>query len=225
MFKILVVEDDINLSDSIKIFLTKKGFNVYCSYSAKYALMELDKYQVDLIITDIMMPNMNGVEFIKEVRAMGIKVPVLIISAKNEFIDKEAGFKSGADDYMVKPIDLNEMELRINSLFRRAKISNEHQLKFRKTLLDADSLTVKTNGNVYELPQKEFQILFKLLSYENKIFTRMQLMDEFWGIYTTSEERTVDTHINRLRDKFKNNPDFDIVTIRGLGYKAIKKND
>lgn len=224
MFKILVVEDDINLSDSIKIFLTKKGFNVYCSYSAKYALMELDKYQVDLIITDIMMPNMNGIEFIKEVRAMGIKVPVLIISAKNEFIDKEAGFKSGADDYMVKPIDLNEMELRINSLFRRAKISNEHQLKFRKTLLDADSLLVKTNGKVYELPQKEFQILFKLLSYENKIFTRVQLMDEFWGIYTTSEERTVDTHINRLRDKFKNNPDFDIVTIRGLGYKAVKKN-
>lgn len=224
MFKILVVEDDINLSDSIKIFLTKKGFNVYCSYSAKYALMELDKYQVDLIITDIMMPNMNGIEFIKEVRAMGIKVPVLIISAKNEFIDKEAGFKSGADDYMVKPIDLNEMELRINSLFRRAKISNEHQLKFRRTLLDADSLLVKTNGKVYELPQKEFQILFKLLSYENKIFTRVQLMDEFWGIYTTSEERTVDTHINRLRDKFKNNPDFDIVTIRGLGYKAVKKN-
>lgn len=224
MFKILVVEDDINLSDSIKIFLTKKGFNVYCSYSAKYALMELDKYQVDLIITDIMMPNMNGIEFIKEVRAMGIKVPVLIISAKNEFIDKEAGFKSGADDYMVKPIDFNEMELRINSLFRRAKISNEHQLKFRRTLLDADSLLVKTNGKVYELPQKEFQILFKLLSYENKIFTRVQLMDEFWGIYTTSEERTVDTHINRLRDKFKNNPDFDIVTIRGLGYKAVKKN-
>ena len=224
MFKILVVEDDISLSDSIKVFLTKKGFNVFCSYSAKYALKELEEYQVDLIITDIMMPYMDGIEFIKEVRAMNINCPILIISAKDQFLDKKAGFLSGADDYMVKPIDLNELELRINSLFRRAKISNEHQLSFANTVLDADSLLVTTNGQSYDLPQKEFLILFKLLSYENKIFTRVQLMDEFWGIYTTSEERTVDTHINRLRDKFKNNPDFDIITVRGLGYKAVKKN-
>ena len=223
MFRILVVEDDISLSDSIKTFLSKKGYQVFCSYSAKYALMELDKYQVDLIITDIMMPAMDGIAFIKEVRDMEIKVPILIISAKDQFTDKEAGFKAGADDYMVKPIDLNEMELRINSLFRRAKISIEHQLKFKNTILDADSMMVKTNGTTYNLPQKEFQILFKLLSYENKIFTRVQLMDEFWGIYTTSEERTIDTHINRLRDKFKNNPDFEIITIRGLGYKEVKK--
>lgn len=223
MFKILVVEDDINLSDSIKIFLTKKGYSVYCSYSAKYALEELDKYQVDLIITDIMMPGMDGISFIKEIRNLGIKIPVMIISAKDEFVDKHAGFMSGADDYMVKPIDLNELELRIISLFRRAKISNAHQITFKSTTLDSDSLSVVSNGQTYELPQKEFQILFKLLSYENKIFTRMQLMDEFWGIYTNSEERTIDTHINRLRDKFKNNPDFDIITIRGLGYKAVKK--
>lgn len=223
MFKVLVVEDDISLNDSIKIFLSKKGYNVYCSYSPKYALQELDKYPVDVIITDIMMPGMDGIEFIKELRDADIKAPVLIISAKDQFKDKEAGFLSGADDYMVKPIDLNELELRINSLFRRAKISNAHQLTFKSTTLDSDSLTVISNGNTYELPQKEFQILFKLLSYENKIFTRMQLMDEFWGIYSNSEERTVDTHINRLRDKFKNNPDFEIVTIRGLGYKAVKK--
>ena len=208
MFKILVVEDDISLSDSIKVFLTKKGYDVNCSYSVKYALQELDKYQVDLIITDIMMPYMNGIDFIKELRYRKIDVPVLIISAKDQYSDKEAGFKSGADDYMVKPID-----------------SNEHKLSFRNTILDADSLTIFTNGQTYELPQKEFQILFKLLSYENKIFTRVQLMDEFWGIYSTSEERTVDTHINRLRDKFKNNPDFTIVTIRGLGYKAVKNHD
>ena len=225
MFKVLVVEDDISLSDSIKVFLTKKGFNVFCSYSAKYALKELEEYQVDLIITDIMMPYMDGIEFIKEVRQMNIECPILIISAKDQFLDKKAGFVSGADDYMVKPSDLNELELRINSLFRRAKISNEHKLSFANTVLDADSLLVTTNGSSYDLPQKEFQILFKLLSYENKIFTRVQLMDEFWGIYTTSEERTVDTHINRLRDKFKNNPDFDIITVRGLGYKAVKKND
>ena len=224
MFKILVVEDDIALNDSIKIFLTKKGYNVYCSYSAKYALQELEKFPVDLIITDLMMPYMDGVTFIKLVREAGITSQILIISAKDQFKDKEAGFLSGADDYMVKPIDLNELELRINSLFRRAKISNEHQLSFANTVLDADSLLVTTNGQSYDLPQKEFQILFKLLSYENKIFTRVQLMDEFWGIYTTSEERTVDTHINRLRDKFKNNPDFDIITVRGLGYKAVKKN-
>ena len=223
MFRILVVEDDISLSDSIKTFLSKKGYQVFCLYSAKYSLMELYKYQVDLIITDIMMPAMDGIAFIKEVRDMEIKVPILIISAKDQFTDKEAGFKAGADDYMVKPIDLNEMELRINSLFRRAKISIEHQLKFKNTILDADSMMVKTNGTTYNLPQKEFQILFKLLSYENKIFTRVQLMDEFWGIYTTSEERTIDTHINRLRDKFKNNHDFEIITIRGLGYKAVKK--
>lgn len=223
MFKILVVEDDITLNDSIKVFLTKKGYDVYCAYSAKYALDELDRYQVDLIITDIMMPGMNGIDFIKELRDAGIKAPVLIISAKDQFKDKEAGFLSGADDYMVKPIDLNELELRVISLFRRAQISNAHRLSFGNTVLDADSLTVETAGQKFELPQKEFQILFKLLSYENKIFTRMQLMDEFWGIYSNSEERTVDTHINRLRDKFKNNADFEIVTIRGLGYKAVKK--
>jgi len=222
MFKILVVEDDITLNDSIKIFLSKKGYDVYCSYSAKYALQELEKFPVDLIITDIMMPYMDGITFIKHVREAGISSPILIISAKDQFKDKEAGFLSGADDYMVKPIDLNELELRINSLFRRAKLSNEHELVFNNTKLDADSLTVITNGQVYELPKKEFQILFKLLSYENKIFTRIQLMDEFWGIYTNSEERTVDTHINRLRDKFRNNEDFEIITIRGLGYKAVK---
>ena len=223
MFKILLVEDDIALSDAIKVFLTKKGYDVYCSYSPKYALDELEKYPVDVIITDIMMPGMDGITFIKELRENNIKAPVLIISAKDQFEDKEAGFTSGADDYMVKPLDLNELELRINSLFRRAGISNAHQLTFKSTTLDSDSLTVTTNGQVFELPQKEFQILFKLLSYENKIFTRIQLMDEFWGIDSNSEERTVDTHINRLRDKFKNNPDFDIVTIRGLGYKAVKK--
>ena len=222
MFKILVVDDDIALNDSIKIFLTKKGYNVYCSYSAKYALQELEKFPVDLIITDLMMPYMDGVTFIKLVREAGITSPILIISAKDQFKDKEAGFLSGADDYMVKPIDLNELELRINSLFRRAKLSNVHELTFNNTKLDADSLTVTTNGQTYELPKKEFQILFKLLTYENKIFTRIQLMDEFWGIYTNSEERTVDTHINRLRDKFRNNPDFEIITIRGLGYKAVK---
>lgn len=223
MFKILVVEDDINLNDSIKIFLSKKGYDVYCSYSAKYALKELEKYQVDAIITDIMMPGMTGIEFIKDLRNSGITVPVLIISAKDQIQDKSDGFLSGADDYMVKPIDLKELELRLLSLFRRAKISNEHKLSFKNTILDSDSLTVVTNGQTFELPQKEFQILFKLLSYENKIFTRVQLMDEFWGIYSNSEERTIDTHINRLRDKFKNNPDFEIITIRGLGYKAVKK--
>lgn len=223
MFKVLIVEDDISLNDSIKVFLTKKGYSVSCSYSAKYALKELESYQVDVIITDIMMPGMDGIEFIRELRSAGIKTPVLIISAKDQFGDKKEGFLSGADDYMVKPLDLNELELRVNSLFRRAKISNAHQLVFRNTMLDSDSLTVTTNGKTFELPQKEFQILFKLLSYENKVFTRMQLMDEFWGMDSTSEERTVDTHINRLRDKFKNNPDFEIVTKRGLGYKAVKK--
>ena len=223
MFKILLVEDDISLNDSIKVFLTKKGYTVFASYSAKYALKELEQYQVDIIITDLMMPGIDGIEFIKQIRNAGIDVPIIIISAKDQFLDKREGILSGADDYLVKPLDLNELELKIISLFRRAKISNEHKLSFNKTTLDSDSLTVTTYDQVYELPQKEFQILFKLLSYENKIFTRMQLMDEFWGLDSNSDERTVDTHINRLRDKFKTNPDFEIVTIRGLGYKAVKK--
>lgn len=225
MFKILLVEDDISLNDSIKVFLTKKGYNVFASYSSKYALKELEQYQVDIIITDLMMPGIDGIEFIKQIRNAGIDVPIIIISAKDQFLDKREGILSGADDYLVKPLDLNELELKIISLFRRAKISNEHKLTFNKTTLDSDSLIVTTYDQVYELPQKEFQILFKLLSYENKIFTRMQLMDEFWGLDSNSDERTVDTHINRLRDKFKTNPDFEIVTIRGLGYKAVKKNE
>lgn len=225
MFKILLVEDDISLNDSIKVFLTKKGYTVFASYSAKYALKELEQYKVDIIITDLMMPGIDGIEFIKQIRNVGIDVPIIIISAKDQFLDKREGILSGADDYLVKPLDLNELELKIISLFRRAKISNEHRLSFNKTTLDSDSLTVITYDQVYELPQKEFQILFKLLSYENKIFTRMQLMDEFWGLDSNSDERTVDTHINRLRDKFKTNHDFEIVTIRGLGYKAVKKNE
>ena len=225
MFKILLVEDDITLNDSIKLFLNKKGYNVFSSYSAKYALKELEQYQVDIIITDLMMPGMDGITFIKEIRNAGIEVPIIIISAKDQFLDKRDGILSGADDYLVKPLDLNELELKIISLFRRAKISNEHKLSFNRTTLDSDSLTVTTYDQVYELPQKEFQILFKLLSYENKIFTRMQLMDEFWGLDSSSDERTVDTHINRLRDKFKTNLDFEIVTIRGLVYKAVKKNE
>lgn len=223
MFKILLIEDDITLNDSIKTFLTKKGYQVYTSYSAKYALQEIGKYQVDVIITDLMMPVIDGFQFITTIRNSGITTPILIISAKDQYKDKEKGFLAGADDYMVKPLNLNELELRVQSLLRRSGAISDHKLTFKDTTLEADSLTVYTNGLKYELPKKEFQIIFKLLSNENKIFTRVQLMDEFWGIYTSSEERTVDTHINRLREKFKDNPDFEIVTIRGLGYKAVKK--
>ena len=223
MFNILVIEDNKNMRKLICATLKQNGYSTFEAEDGEVGLDVLDTTHIDLIICDIMMPNMDGYEFTETLRDGHCETPIIIVTAKEQLEDKKKGFSIGADDYMVKPIDLNEMELRINSLFRRAKISIEHQLKFKNTILDADSMMVKTNGTTYNLPQKEFQILFKLLSYENKIFTRVQLMDEFWGIYTTSEERTIDTHINRLRDKFKNNPDFEIITIRGLGYKAVKK--
>ena len=222
MFNILVVEDDNKLRKLLCTVLEKNGYSAIEAEDGGKALEILDKEYIDLMISDIMMPTLDGYELIKMLREAKYNLPVLIVTAKQSYKDKQTGFLSGTDDYMVKPIDVNEMVLRVGALLRRAKIANERRLTCGNTVLDYDSLTVFQNETCFVLPQKEFYLLFKLISYPNKIFTRQQLMDEIWGMETETDERTVDVHINRLRERFKGNPDFEIITVRGLGYKAVK---
>ena len=220
MFHILVAEDDKNLRRLMAAYLEQSGYEVYHAEDGEAALSILDSTHIDLIISDIMMPNMDGYELIEELRNAGFTLPVLMVTAKETFEDKKKGFLVGTDDYMVKPIDMDEMLLRVAALLRRANIANEHKLQLGDgVLLDYDSLTVRAHGKLFELPKKEFYLLFKLLSYPKKIFTRQQLMDEIWGMDAEADERTVDVHIKRLREKFENLPEFKIITIRGLGYK------
>jgi DNA-binding response OmpR family regulator len=223
MFNILVVEDDHTLLKVMCAILAKRGYNALPAENGEDALAVMEKEHIDLMITDIMMPEMDGFGLTDEIRSGGFTFPILIVTAKEKFEDKEKGFRYGADDYMVKPIDMKEMVLRVEALLRRAKISTERNLSFGKVRLDYDMLTVAGESETIELPQKEFQLLFKLLSYPGKIFTRQSLMEEIWGIDSNSEERTVDVHINRLREKFYDWNDFEIVTVRGLGYKAVKR--
>ena len=225
MFKIIVIDDDVNLNFLIAKVLTKNGYQVFQCYNANDAYEVLYKNYVDLIITDIMMPGVDGYEFTAGLRKERIDIPVLMITAKEEFKDKVLGFNVGADDYLVKPINLDELVLRVGAILRRAKINNDRKVSIGNTVLDYDTFTVTTGDEVVELPQKEFNILFKLFSYPNQIFTRTKLMNEFWGMLSESDERTIDVHINRLRDKFKDNPNFEIITVRGLGYKVVKKNE
>ncbi len=223
MFHIMVVEDDINTRKLMKAVLEQNGYDPVLAKDGAEGLELLDKIHVDLIILDIMMPRMDGYEFTEVLRSAGWGIPILMVTAKEAPADKKKGFILGTDDYMVKPVDEEEMLLRIAALLRRSKIANEHQLLIGDTLLNYDELTVKSDGQIQELPNKEFMLLYKLLSYSNKIFTRRQLMDELWSMDSETDERTVDVHINRLRDRLKDNKDFEIVTVRGLGYKAVKK--
>ena len=220
MFKVLVVEDDIRLNQLIRTALTRSGFNVTSAYNGLDAIEEVEARVYDLMISDIMMPKMDGYELAKKVRENNANMPILFVTAKDKFEDKAKGFDIGVDDYMVKPININEMVLRVNALLRRARIAQNHRLVVGSTTLNYDNLTVERNGEEVILPKKEFNVLFKLLSYPDKIFTRSQLMEEFWSS-SESLERTVDVHITRIRDKFKDNPDFEIITSRGLGYKAV----
>lgn len=222
MFQILVAEDDATLRQVICAVLSKHGYSALPAVNGQDALDILEHEHIDLIISDIMMPEIDGYELTRELRDAGYEMPILIITAKERFEDKQRAFLSGSDDYMVKPIDVNEMILRVGALLRRAKIANEHRLSFGSAELDYDSMTVTVNGESAQLPQKEFLLLFKLLSYPGKIFTRAQLMDEIWGMDSETDERTVDVHINRLRDRFRSCRDFEVVTVRGLGYKAVK---
>ena len=225
MFKILVVEDDDNTRLLMQKVLSQHGYEPIPAADGVEALDVLDKKRVDLILLDVMLPRMDGYEFTKILRESDEyrEIPILMVTAREAKEDKREGFISGADDYMVKPVDEEEMILRISALLRRAHIMNEHRLLIGGTLLDYDSFSVSSGGYISELPKKEFLLLYKLLSYPNRIFTRRQLMDEIWDMDSETDERTVDVHINRLRDRFGDNPDFSIVTVRGLGYKAQLK--
>ncbi|WP_042197161.1 response regulator transcription factor [Paenibacillus camerounensis] len=222
MINILVVEDNGKLRQLIGTVLAKHGYNPVLAEDGQHALELLDTQHIDLIISDIMMPNVDGYELTGRLRDAGYNTPVLMVTAKESFEDKQRGYLAGTDDYMVKPIDVNEMILRVGALLRRAKIVSERRLGIGELILNYDSLTVHRGAHSALLPQKEFYLLYKLLSYPNKIFTRQQLMDEIWGMDSETDARTVDVHINRLRERFKDCPEFEIVTVRGLGYKAVK---
>lgn len=223
MFHILVVEDDTELRHLFCTVLRKNGYTCTEADNGSAALDALENNFIDLIISDIMMPVMDGYSFVEEIRNANFEQPVLMITAKNTFPDMERGFHCGADDYMVKPININEMLLRVAALLKRAQINSEKKITVGETTLAYDSFTIFHAKKEETLPQKEFLLLFKLVSSLNRIFTRQQLMDEIWGMDTETDPRTIDVHIGRLREKFRDNPDFEIVTIRGLGYKAVKK--
>ena len=223
MFNILVVEDDKNTRKLMCAVLKSSGFEVHSAEDGESALEVLDKQHIDLMVLDIMMPGMDGYELTGELRDAGQNLPILMVSAKQEARDRRKGFRVGTDDYMTKPVDEEEMVLRIRALLRRAQIAQDRRIYVGATMLDYDSLTVSQDGVGQTLPQKEFYLLFKLLSFPGVIFTRMQLMDEIWGMDSETDEHTVNVHINRLRDRMRDNPDFEIVTVRGLGYKAEKR--
>ena len=227
MFRILVVEDDFNTRKLMQAVLSQHGYEPIPACDGVEALDILEKKHVDLILLDIMMPRMDGYELTEIIRGNDLfkDLPILMVTAKETPADKRKGFLIGTDDYMVKPVDEDEMVLRIAALLSRSRIVNERRLIVGGTLLDYDSFSVSRDGYISELPRKEFLLLYKFLSYPGKIFTRRQLMDEIWDMDSETDERTVDVHINRLRDRFRDNPDFELVTVRGLGYKAVKKAD
>lgn len=222
MFNILVVEDNADMRELFCTVLSDSGYHAIPALDGMDALDIMDKEYIDLIVADIMMPNMDGYELTRSLRAANYDLPILMVTAKDQFEDIQRGFRSGTDDYMAKPINVKELVLRVEALLRRAKISSEKKIVVGSTVLNYDALTVTFHGQETTLPQKEFYLLYKLLSYPNKIFTRQQLMDEIWGMFSETDERTVNTHINRLRERFRDCEDFQIVTVRGLGYKAVK---
>lgn len=222
MFQILVAEDDKNTRRLMEAVLKEHGYHPILACDGLEALKFLDTHHVDLVILDIMMPGMDGYEFTRQLRATDYTLPILMVTAKLLPEDKRKGFIVGTDDYMTKPVDEEEMILRIRALLRRAQIVNERRITIADVCLDYDSLTVSRGDESQTLPRKEFYLLYKLLSYPGKIFTRIQLMDEIWGMESQSDDNTINVHINRLRKRFEDYPEFTIETIRGLGYKAVK---
>lgn len=223
MFRILVVDDDKNTRLLLKAVLEAESYTVFTADNGESALDMMDREHIDLVVLDIMMPKMDGYEFTKILRENQSTLPILMVSAKHLPEDKHRGFIVGTDDYMTKPIDEEEMLLRIKALLRRAQIASERKMTIGDVVLDYDALTVTRNDETQELPQKEFLLLYKLLSYPGKIFTRIQLMDEIWGADSDTGWETVTVHIGRLRKRFEGWPEFEIVSVRGLGYKAVKK--
>ena len=223
MFQIMVVDDDKNTRMLLKAVLENEYYTVYTAENGEDALAVMDQHHIDLVVLDIMMPKMDGYEFTKALRESNNNLPILMVSAKQLPSDKKHGFLVGTDDYMTKPIDEEEMLWRIKALLRRAQIASERRIVVGRVILDYDSMTVSRNGEVQELPQKEFLLLYKLLSYPGKIFTRIQLMDEIWGADSETGWETVTVHIGRLRKRFDGWNEFEILSVRGLGYKAVKK--
>lgn len=223
MFKILVVEDDRDLNRTVCSYLMQQGYTAVGCLNAQDAYDALYKNMFDLIVSDIMMPGIDGFEFARTVRELNQEIPILFMSARYDLSAKQQGFRAGVDDYMVKPIDLDELILRISALLRRAKIAASKRLVVGNFVMDAEEHTAYLNEEELPLTAREFDLLYKLLSYPKKTFTRTQLMDEFWDADTTSGSRTVDVYITKLRDKLSGCNDFEIVTVRGLGYKAVLK--
>lgn len=219
MATILIVEDDLAIRTLLKAEL-EGDYSIKEATNGEEALNELYKTEINLIITDVMMPKMDGFEFVKELRRNNFTQPVLMLTAKTTITDKTEGFTLGADDYLTKPVDYDELKLHVIALLRRARISTAKKLTIGKTVLDEETLTIQFNGQTTELPKKEFQLLFKLFSYPNKVFTQGQLLDDIWGRDNFSGEETVKTHISRIRKVIKDNPDLKITTVRGLGYKG-----
>lgn len=222
MLKILIAEDDRELRQLFSHVLTKNGYSIKGVSNGREALSAMDNDFFDLIISDIMMPEMDGYELVRSLRECGNNTPVLMITAKDSFDDMRRGFLSGTDDYMVKPVNVNEMVLRVQALLRRAQMISERRQVIGSTVMEIDSLTVTTDTESFILPQKEFMLLYKMAASPGKIFTRHQLMDDIWGYDNESDTHTVDVHIGRLRERFRNSKDFKIVTMRGVGYKVVR---
>ncbi len=222
MLKIMIAEDDRELRRLFAHVLVRNGYSVKEVSNGQEAIDAMDTDFFDLIISDVMMPHMDGYTFVRQLREAGNHTPVLMITAKDAFDDMRQGFLSGSDDYMVKPVNVNEMVLRVQALLRRAQMISERKQTLGTTTLEYDTFTVSVKGDSIVLPQKEFQLLYKMASYPGKIFTRQQLMDDIWGYDSESDTHTVDVHIGRLRERFRENTDFKIVTMRGVGYKVVR---
>ena len=225
MFNILIVEDDKSVGKLMKSVLNDEGYNCTLAQNGKSALDIMDKQKIDLAVVDIMMPVMNGYEFTQTLRQGGCDIPILMVTAKISHEDKKKGFALGIDDFLAKPFDTDELLWRVKALARRSKIASEKKLVLGSTELDYNSFSVSVDGKAVSVTPKEFLLLYKLLAYPNKLFTKRQIMDEIWSFDSESDEHTVEVHINRLREKFKDNTDFSIKTIRGFGYMGVLKND
>lgn len=223
MFNVLVVEDDPKINLLYCDFLVREGYTAVSAHNVAEALTALDESRVDLMLVDVMMPGVDGVGLVSMVRSFDKELPILMLTALGDLATKQRAFSAGADDYMVKPVDLNELSLRITALLRRAKVASERRLTIGAATLDYDTLTVTEGSSVQTLPPKEFQVLFKLCSNPGRIYTRRDIMDDVWGPESTSDERTVDVHVKRLRERFADSGSFEIDTVRGLGYKAVAK--
>lgn len=223
MVNILIVDDDKNIRKLMRTVFETAGYCVHLAEDGKKALEIIDSVKIDLAVVDIMMPNIDGYEFTETLRSANEELPVIMVSAKQQAEDRKKGFHAGIDDYMVKPVDMEELLLRIKALLRRVRINDERKIIIGDVVIDSESLTVSKNGESQELPQKEFQLLYKLLSYPDKIFTRIQLMDEIWGMDCETGWETVTVHVARLRKRFEGWDEFDIQSVRGLGYKAVKR--